>query len=74
MLHKQPPFWVFFGGLSLTLIAGSTNAIGYLGFAHQGMTHVTGTVTLSSIELAKGNVMLGLRAMTIVVFFFSGRW
>ncbi len=72
MLRKHPPFWVYLGGFSLTLIAGTTNAIGFLGVAHQGMTHVTGTVTLSAIELAHGNTVLALRAMTVVVFFFLG--
>lgn len=72
MLRKQPPAWVFFGSFSLPFIAGVTNAVGFLGVAHQGMTHVTGTLTLSSIELAKGNYWLGLRALTVVGFFFFG--
>jgi len=72
MLRKQAPFWVFFGSFSLTLFAGATNAVGFLSVAHQGMTHVTGTVTLSSIELAKGNIALAFRALTVVIFFFFG--
>ncbi len=72
MLRKQPPTWVFFGSFSLAFIAGVTNSIGFLGVAHQGMTHVTGTVTLSTIELAQGNVMLAVRALTVVGFFFVG--
>ncbi len=72
MLRKQPPVWVFLGSTCLTVIAGSTNAVGFLSVAHQGMTHVTGTVTLSTIELARGNVLLTLRAITLVVAFFFG--
>lgn len=72
MLRKQPPAWVYFGSFSLTFIAGTTNAVGFLGVAHQGMTHVTGTLTLSAIELAHAHSMLALRALTVVVFFFFG--
>ncbi len=72
MLRHQPPAWVYFGSFSLTLIAGLTNAVGFLGVAHQGMTHVTGTVTLSSIELAQGDVLLALRALSVVFCFFAG--
>lgn len=46
------PKWVEYGAFLLALLAGVVNAIGLLGFQHQAISHISGTVTLlgTSIE------------------------
>ena len=53
-------------------MAGWLNAIGVLGLAHQAISHVTGTITLSAIDAAKGDLAPALHASTVVFFFFVG--
>ncbi|MFB9215902.1 YoaK family protein [Vibrio sinaloensis] len=40
------PKWVEYGAFLLALLAGVVNAIGLLGFQHQAVSHISGTVTL----------------------------
>ena len=40
------PAWVWVGAASLAMVAGLVNVVGYLGFEHQAVTHLTGTATL----------------------------
>lgn len=51
MISKLPR-WVEHGAFLLALLAGIVNAIGLLGFQHQAVSHISGTVTLlgTSIE------------------------
>ncbi|MGX1926533.1 YoaK family protein [Vibrio sp. NH-7] len=51
MISKLPK-WVEYGAFLLALLAGAVNAIGLLGFQHQAVSHISGTVTLlgTSIE------------------------
>ncbi|ANS88034.1 YoaK family protein [Vibrio scophthalmi] len=50
------PRWVEYGAFLLALLAGIVNAIGLLGFQHQAVSHISGTVTLlgTSIEALDG--------------------
>ena len=50
MIAKLPR-WAWIGGSLLAGIAGMVNAIGFLSYAHQAVTHLTGTTTLFSIAL-----------------------
>lgn len=52
MIDKLPR-WVWAGGAALAAIAGMINAIGFLDFRHQAMTHMTGTTTLFGIAVAE---------------------
>lgn len=45
MISKLPR-WVEYGAFLLALLAGCVNAVGLLGFQHQAVTHISGTVTL----------------------------
>ena len=45
-----------FGGFCLAFIAGSVNSVGLLGFKHQAVSHLTGTSTFLSLEIASLNV------------------
>ena len=66
------PRWVEVGGFSLTLIAGSVNAIGLLGFEHQAVSHLTGTSTLLGVRLTEGNPDSVLHLALIIVSFVGG--
>lgn len=50
MVSKLPR-WVWLGGSVLAFIAGIINAVGFLSFQHQGVTHLTGTTTALSIAI-----------------------
>lgn len=71
MIHKIPR-WAWYGGAFLALISGSINAVGFLGFQHQGVTHLTGTATLIGISAARGDLANGLRLIVIVLSFILG--
>lgn len=71
MINKLPR-WVEIGGFFLALIAGSINAIALLGFNHQGVSHLTGSSTLLSVELAKSNYSDVVHLFFIIVSFFAG--
>src|SRR5882757_5181616 len=44
--------WAWFGGATLACNAGVVNAVGLQSYAHQAVTHVTGTTTLLSLAMA----------------------
>ena len=46
------PRWVWAGAWALAFIAGMVNVVGLLGFAHQSVTHLTGTTSLLAAALA----------------------
>lgn len=49
------PRWVWVGAVVLACIAGMVNVIGYLGFEHQAVSHLTGTSSLLGAALAQGD-------------------
>lgn len=71
MIHKLPR-WVWFGAAALAFIAGIVNAVGFLGFQHQGVTHLTGTTTLAGIALARWEVREAIHLLAVVVAFVLG--
>ena len=70
--HAATPSWVYFGGMALAVTAGSINAVGFLGQHHQALSHMTGTVTVLGMELARTNYGVALHALAILVAFFFG--
>lgn len=72
MLSKPIPSWILFGGFVLTCAAGSVNAVGFLGMHHQAISHMSGTVTVLSNELATGRFSLALYALGVIGSFFAG--
>lgn len=72
VFKHHAPGWVYAGGFALTVAAGWLNVIGYLGLAHQSLSHVTGTVTISAMELSRGGVAPFARALAVVGCFFAG--
>src|SRR4051812_18431929 len=71
MISKLPR-WVWIGGSVLAFIAGMINAVGYLGFQHQAVTHLTGTTTLLGIAVADGDAMRALRLLAVGLSFLAG--
>jgi uncharacterized membrane protein YoaK (UPF0700 family) len=56
MISKLPR-WAWLGSAALAAIAGVINAIGFLSFQHQGVTHLTGSTTLLGIAVAEGRLL-----------------
>ena len=76
MISKLPK-WVWLGGALLALSAGMVNAVGFLSFQHQGVTHLTGVTTQlgASIASAQWSQMIHLIAVIFSFLFgtvFSG--
>lgn len=71
MISKLPG-WVWVGASALAFIAGMINAVGFLGFQHQGITHLTGTTTLLGIAAAQADLSLVLHLLAIIVAFMMG--
>lgn len=71
MISKLPK-WVWFGSAILAFIAGLINTTGFLGFQHQGVTHLTGSTTLLGIAAAKADTVGGLHLLLVIGSFFGG--
>lgn len=72
MLSKPIPLWVLLGGFVLTCAAGAINTVGFLGMHHQAISHMSGTFTVLSNELATGQYALAAYAGVVVFSFFAG--
>lgn len=64
--------WAWVGGAVLAGIAGMVNAVGYLSYAHQAVTHLTGTTTLLSVASAGGDLSAVLHLALVVLSFLLG--
>jgi len=70
--HHPTPTWIYLGGLALATVAGAINAVGFLGQHHQALSHLTGTVTVLGLELARAGYGVALHAFFILAAFFLG--
>lgn len=68
----QLPRWVWIGAGSLACIAGMVNVVGFLGFEHQAVTHLTGTTSLLGAALADGNVSAASHLAGVALAFMTG--
>lgn len=68
----QLPRWVWLGAVALACVAGMVNVIGYLGFEHQAITHLTGTTSLLAAAVAKGDLRAASHLFGVVLAFFGG--
>ncbi len=71
MISKIPR-WAWFGSAALAFIAGCINAVGFLGFQHQGVTHLTGSTTLFGVALASGDFGAAAHIAAIIGSFVLG--
>lgn len=69
---RQLPRWAWIGGGLLALAAGCINAVGYLCFRHQPVTHLTGTSTVLGIAVAHGDVTEALHWLLTIASFLVG--
>ena len=68
----QLPRWVWIGAGSLAFVAGMVNVVGYLGFEHQAITHLTGTTTLLGGALVQGELRAVVHLLGVIVAFVGG--
>jgi uncharacterized membrane protein YoaK (UPF0700 family) len=66
------PRWIEFGGFCLAMVAGSANAVGWLGFAHQAISHLTGTATLIGVSIADAAYFELAHLTGIILAFVAG--
>jgi uncharacterized membrane protein YoaK (UPF0700 family) len=71
MISKLPR-WAWIGAPMLTFSAGIVNAVGFLGFKHHGITHLTGTTTLTGIALGSGDTRAAIHLATLIFAFLVG--
>lgn len=71
MISKLPR-WVWLGAAALTFVAGVINAIGFLSFQHQGVTHLTGSTTLFGIAVAQGKIAEASHLVAVAASFVAG--
>jgi uncharacterized membrane protein YoaK (UPF0700 family) len=71
MISKLPR-WVWFGAGALCFNAGFINAVGFLSFQHQGVTHLTGSTTLLGTAVAKQNWSQATHLFAVTAFFIGG--
>lgn len=66
------PKWIEYGAFVLAFIAGCVNAVGLLGFQHQAISHVSGTVTLVATTALTGAPGQVLHLMGVLLSFLLG--
>lgn len=71
MIAKLPR-WAWFGGIVLAFIAGMINAVGFLGFRHQAVTHMTGTTSLLGVSATAGDTASLLHFGAMLLAFVAG--
>lgn len=68
----QLPRWVWIGAGALACVAGMVNAVGFLGFEHQAVTHLTGTTTLLGAALARDDMPAATSLAGVALAFLAG--
>lgn len=71
MVSKLAP-WVWVGAALLAMIAGMVNAVGFLSFQHQGVTHLTGTTTLAGVALVDPSAGRFSHVVAVIAAFVGG--
>jgi uncharacterized membrane protein YoaK (UPF0700 family) len=69
---RQLPRWAWLGGGLLACIAGTINVVGYLGFRHEAISHLTGTTTLLGMSAAGADLGDSLHWLLVLVAFLFG--
>ena len=64
--------WVWVGAAALACVAGMVNVVGYLGFEHQAITHLTGTTSLLGAALAQGQGLPAVQLAAMLLAFVLG--
>ena len=64
--------WAWWGGALLAAIAGSVNAVGFLSYEHQAVTHLTGTTTLLSLAIGESQMQELMHLAGVIGAFVGG--
>lgn len=68
----QLPQWVWGWTWVLAFVAGIINVVGFMGFEHQAVTHLTGTTSLLGAAISNANTGLGLHLIFVIGSFMFG--
>lgn len=69
---RQLPRWAWVGGGLLAGIAGMINAVGYLSFRHEAISHLTGSTTLLGTAAATGDFGDAMHWLLVLLSFLLG--
>ena len=72
MIRRLAPSWVYASAFALAAVAGSVNAVAWLGTEHRGITHVTGALTETSTRLANGDLAAAGHTLLVIGAFLAG--
>jgi len=64
--------WVWIGAGALAGVAGIVNVVGFLGFQHQAITHLTGNTSLLGAALVSGDMRASLHLSGAIAAFVAG--
>ena len=64
--------WVWVGAAALAMVAGIVNVVGFLGFQHQAITHLTGNTSLLGAALVAGDAPDAVRLLGAIAAFVAG--
>ena len=64
--------WVWVGAAALAVVAGIVNVVGFLGFQHQAITHLTGNTSLLGAALVAGDTSGALWLLGAIAAFVAG--
>ncbi|WP_024890152.1 YoaK family protein [Luteimonas huabeiensis] len=71
-MTERLPRWVWVGAITLACIAGMVNVVGYLGFEHLAVSHLTGTTSLLGAALVEGDWRSVRHLWAILIAFSLG--
>ena len=72
ILITKLPKWVEIGAFTLSILAGSVNTIGLVGFSHHTLSHFTGTISELGVQVVNFDWMISLHLGMILLSFFVG--
>ncbi len=71
-MAERLAMWAWVGAAVLACVAGMVNVVGYLGFEHQAVSHLTGTTSLLGAAVAGGHGSLALPLLAVLGAFVAG--
>ena len=71
-MAERLPGWVWGGAAVLSCVAGIVNVVGFLGFQHQAITHLTGNTSLLAAALVAGDVHAARHLLGAMAAFVGG--
>lgn len=71
-MAERLPAWVWVGAALLSFVAGMVNVVGYLGFEHQAVSHLTGTTSLLGAAVAQADARAAGQLFAVLLAFVLG--